>query len=193
MVSIKAMEEEEIETDERKVRIQSVGLPHCLYCHREHEFGTECLYQGHTGTTPCTQKCGKWYKPTEQEPSQEWEKELEERFVRFAEHILYQDARGHEADPGVIRDSKDFIRRLLKEAEQRGYEKKERDAQKDFDEFWKELVYTNGKLDEVKVKNELHDFHFILEQVPIHKRTNKKVEKMKGNTCNKKTKEKCML
>lgn len=31
---------------------------------------------------------------------------------------------------------------------------------------WKSLIYTDGKLDEEKVKNELMDYGFLLEQVP---------------------------
>lgn len=33
-------------------------------------------------------------------------------------------------------------------------------------EEWKKIVYTDGKLDEEKVKKELMDYGFILEQVP---------------------------
>ena len=33
-------------------------------------------------------------------------------------------------------------------------------------EFWKDLVYTKGKLDEKKVMNELSDYSFMLEEVP---------------------------
>lgn len=33
-------------------------------------------------------------------------------------------------------------------------------------DFWKDLIYTKGKLDEKKVMNELSDFYYIMEQVP---------------------------
>ncbi len=32
--------------------------------------------------------------------------------------------------------------------------------------FWRDLVYTKGKLDEKKVMNELSDFYYIMGQVP---------------------------
>ena len=34
------------------------------------------------------------------------------------------------------------------------------------EEFWKDIVYTNGKLDEKKVMKELADFYFIIDEVP---------------------------
>lgn len=33
-------------------------------------------------------------------------------------------------------------------------------------EFWKNIIYTDGKLDEHKVLNELHDYKFLMESVP---------------------------
>ena len=40
------------------------------------------------------------------------------------------------------------------------------DVDKVYKEFWEELITTNGKLDIEKIKKELHDYHFILEQIP---------------------------
>ena len=34
------------------------------------------------------------------------------------------------------------------------------------DKFWKDLIYTKGKIDEKKVLNELSDFYYIMQQVP---------------------------
>lgn len=42
----------------------------------------------------------------------------------------------------------------------------EKETKKESDEFWKELVYTDGKLDEEKVLNELADFSFVIGEVP---------------------------
>ncbi len=39
-------------------------------------------------------------------------------------------------------------------------------TKKSSDNFWKDLVYTKGKLDEKKVLNELSDYYFMLEEVP---------------------------
>lgn len=33
-------------------------------------------------------------------------------------------------------------------------------------EFWKDIVYKNGKLDEKQVLKELEDFYFIMQEVP---------------------------
>ncbi len=35
-----------------------------------------------------------------------------------------------------------------------------------YDEFWKDLVETDGQLDPAKVKLELHDYHVLLTEVP---------------------------
>ena len=37
---------------------------------------------------------------------------------------------------------------------------------KEIIQFWKPLIYTNGKIDEKKVMNELADFYFIMKEVP---------------------------
>ena len=43
---------------------------------------------------------------------------------------------------------------------------KEAMERKKSNEFWKDLIYTKGKLDEKKVLNELSDFYYIMDQVP---------------------------
>lgn len=40
------------------------------------------------------------------------------------------------------------------------------DYKKTYQEYWKALVETDGKLDLDKVMRELHDYHFMIEQVP---------------------------
>jgi len=40
------------------------------------------------------------------------------------------------------------------------------DYKKTYREFWKPLVETDGKLDQDKVMRELHDYHFLIDQVP---------------------------
>jgi len=37
--------------------------------------------------------------------------------------------------------------------------------EKKYNEFWKPLLTTRGKFDEKKIKNELHDLDFVLEQI----------------------------
>jgi hypothetical protein len=34
------------------------------------------------------------------------------------------------------------------------------------DDFWKNIIYKNGKLDEAQVLKELSDFYYIMQQVP---------------------------
>ena len=43
---------------------------------------------------------------------------------------------------------------------------KEKDYKEDYAEFWKDIVEKNGKLNKDFVMRELHDFHFMLGQVP---------------------------
>jgi hypothetical protein len=38
---------------------------------------------------------------------------------------------------------------------------------KAWEKTWKPLIYTDGKLDEQKIKNEMHDLWFIYEQVSL--------------------------
>lgn len=38
--------------------------------------------------------------------------------------------------------------------------------QESYDHFWKDLVEVDGKMDEELVKAELHDYHFVIDQVP---------------------------
>jgi hypothetical protein len=40
------------------------------------------------------------------------------------------------------------------------------DYKKTYDNFWKPIVETNGKLDLDKVMRELHDYHFLMGEVP---------------------------
>lgn len=40
------------------------------------------------------------------------------------------------------------------------------DYKQTYEEYWKPLVETDGKLDPDKVMRELHDYKFILDQVP---------------------------
>ena len=40
------------------------------------------------------------------------------------------------------------------------------DYEKTYDEFWKEIIEKNGVVDIEQVKKELHDYHFILGEVP---------------------------
>ena len=42
----------------------------------------------------------------------------------------------------------------------------EKDYKKDYEEFWKEIVEVDGKPDLDKVKRELSDYHFLMQQVP---------------------------
>jgi hypothetical protein len=41
-----------------------------------------------------------------------------------------------------------------------------KDYEKDYDEFWKDILEIEGVVDMEQVKRELADFHFMLEQVP---------------------------
>jgi hypothetical protein len=41
------------------------------------------------------------------------------------------------------------------------------DFKKESDEFWKEIIYKDGKIDEEQVLKELADHYFMLEQIPI--------------------------
>ena len=43
---------------------------------------------------------------------------------------------------------------------------KDRDYKADYEEFWKDLVEVDGKIDKDKVMRELSDYRFMLEQVP---------------------------
>ncbi len=40
------------------------------------------------------------------------------------------------------------------------------DYEKDFEDFWKDIVVKNGKVDIEQVKKELHDYHILLKEVP---------------------------
>lgn len=42
----------------------------------------------------------------------------------------------------------------------------EKSWNKEWETFWKPLLMTNGKFDEEKIKNEIHDYDFIIEQLP---------------------------
>jgi hypothetical protein len=44
---------------------------------------------------------------------------------------------------------------------------KEKDYKQDYEEFWKDLVEVNGKLDKDAIMRELSDYSFMLEQVPL--------------------------
>lgn len=41
------------------------------------------------------------------------------------------------------------------------------DYAKDYEEFWKELLEVDGKLDKDKVMRELHDYRFLMEQASL--------------------------
>lgn len=43
---------------------------------------------------------------------------------------------------------------------------RETDYIEDYNEFWKDLVEKDGVLDKDAVMRELHDFHFMMEEVP---------------------------
>lgn len=46
--------------------------------------------------------------------------------------------------------------------------RKEKSAQEVYDEFWKELVENeDGTLNKEAIQNELYDFKFLIEQVPL--------------------------
>ena len=70
-----------------------------------------CQKIGWNGETFMCKDCGKDYGKDFLEPREDdWEDDVNEKLANFAEHVLYQDARGHEPDAGVIRDFITFIR-----------------------------------------------------------------------------------
>ncbi|MFA5395715.1 MAG: hypothetical protein WC346_06820 [Methanogenium sp.] len=40
------------------------------------------------------------------------------------------------------------------------------DYEKDFEDFWKDIIIKKGKIDLEQVKKELHDYHILLKEVP---------------------------
>ena len=58
---------EENKPSENFVQVNEAG--HCFVCHKEHILGTQCIHSSFSVLTLCTPKCGKWYKPTDKEPS----------------------------------------------------------------------------------------------------------------------------
>ena len=83
----------------------------------------------------------------------EWEKLFDEKFPHtYSEN--YFDA------PEDVGEIKSFIQSLLDEQEEG------RKPTKEIREFWSDIIYKDGKIDEEQVMKELADFSYILDQLP---------------------------